>query len=120
MDTHIEKADWATFCDDFAKVHHGYEARLEIVGRAFGDQLEAAWLPLAGLSYDSHHNQFFVTVGGMNSEYPVHLTHAVDSPTKLHVKPAGQGDISSILIVSSDKTELLIHLRCQPKLTMAG
>lgn len=120
MDSHIEKAEWLSFCDNFAKTHHGYEARLEIIGRAFGDQEEAAWLPLAGLSYDPHHNQIFVTVGGVSSHYPVHLTHAVDSPTKLHVRQSDKGDLSSILIVSSDKTELLIHLRRQPQVTAGG
>ena len=120
MDGHIEKTQWLTFCDKFAKTHHGYEARLEIIGRAFGDQEEAAWLPLTGLSYDPHHNQFFVTVGGVSSHYPVHLTHTVDSPTKLHVKQADNGDLASILIISSDKTELLIHMRRQPQVVAAG
>jgi hypothetical protein len=119
MDGHIEKAEWGSFCNNVVKTYYGYEARLEIIGRAFGDQLEAAWLPFSGLSYDPHHNQFFITVGGISSNYPVHLTHTVDSPTKLHAKQAGNGDLSSILIVSGDKTELLIHLRRQPQLMTA-
>lgn len=120
MDDHIEKAQWPAFCDNFVRTHHGYEARLEIIGRTFGDQEEAAWLPLTGLSYDPHHNQIFVTVGGISSHYPVHLTHSIDSPTQLHVRRADNGELSSILIVSSDKTELLIHLRRQPQVMAAG
>lgn len=109
----IEKDEWLAFCDNFAKTHHGYEARLEIIGRAFGDLQETAWLPLSGLSYDPHHNDMFITVGGLSGHYPVHLTHTIDSPTKLHVRQSDKGDLLSILIVSSDKTELLIHMRRQ-------
>jgi hypothetical protein len=29
MTEHIAQAHWETFFDDFAKKHHGYEARLE-------------------------------------------------------------------------------------------
>lgn len=115
----IEKDKWQEFCDDLSKTYHGYEARLEIIGRTFGDQEEAAWLPFSGLSYDPHHNHFFVTLGGISSHYPVHLSHTIDSPTVLHTREGEHGGITSVLIVNSDKTELLIHLRQQPRLASA-
>jgi uncharacterized protein DUF5335 len=117
MEGHIEKAQWLHFFTDLAKTHHGYEARLEIIGRAFGDQEEAAWLPFAGMSYDPHHNQIFVTVGGISSRYPVHLTHAISDPQLLHVRRSPQGKVSSLLVVALDKSETLIHLRRQPQLS---
>ena len=119
MNSRIEKEQWLAFCDNLSKTLHGYEARLEIIGRAFGDQEESAWLPFTGLSYDPHHGQIFVTLGGMSSQYPVHLTHAVDSPTVLHARKNEAGELTSILIVNSDKSELLIHLRRQPRLASA-
>src|SRR5690349_19839211 len=75
MTEHIEQAHWEAFLDDMAKKYHGFEARIEIIGRDFGDQEMAAWLPFSGMSYDPHHRQIFVTVGGISSHYPVHLTH---------------------------------------------
>jgi hypothetical protein len=117
MDGHIEKAQWSTFFTDFAKTHHGYEARLEIIGRAFGDQEEAAWLPFSGISYDPHHNQIFITVGGISSHYPVHLTHTVEQPRLVHVRQTPEGQVSSLLIAAGDKTEVLVHLRPQRQLT---
>jgi hypothetical protein len=117
MEGHIEKAQWLNFFTDFAKTHHGYEARLEIIGRAYGDQEEAAWLPFSGVSYDPHHNQIFVTVGGISSRYPVHLTHMISDPTLVHIHHTPQGEVSSLLVVATDKSETLIHLRRQPQLT---
>jgi hypothetical protein len=80
MTEHIEQAHWEAFLNDFSKTHHGFEARMEIMGRDFGDQEVAAWLPFTGISYDPHHRQIFITVGGISSHYPVHLTHTIGLP----------------------------------------
>ena len=117
MTEHIEQAHWEAFLDDLAKKHHGFAARIEIIGRDFGDQEMAAWLPFSGISYDPHHHQIFVMVGGISSHYPVHLTHTIDSPRTVAVRSTPDGEISSILIVSGDKTETLVSLRRQPQLT---
>jgi hypothetical protein len=115
MTEHIAQAHWETFFDDFAKKHHGYEARLEVMGRDFGAQEVATWLPFSGISYDPHHHQIFITVGGISSHYPVHLTHTIDAPRSVEVRDTPDGEIS-ILVVSEDKTELLVTLRRQPQL----
>ncbi len=117
MTEHIEQAHWEAFLDDFAKTHHGFDARIEIISRALGDQEMAAWLPFSGISYDPHHQQIFVTVGGISSHYPVHLTHMIDSPRTVAVQYTPAGESSSLLIVSGDKTETLVTLRRQPQLT---
>jgi hypothetical protein len=115
MTEHIAQAHWETFFDDFAKKHHGYEARLEVMGRDFGYQEVATWLPFSGLSYDPHHHQIFITVGGISSHYPVHLTHTIDAPCSVAVRDTPDGE-ASILVVSEDKTEFLVTLRRQPQL----
>ena len=117
MAEHIEQAQWETFFDAFAKKHHVYEARLEVIGRDFGDQEIATWLPFSGISYDPHHRQIFITVGGISSHYPVHLTHTIDSPRTVAVHYSPTGEPSSILVVSGDKLETLVTLRRQPQLT---
>ena len=72
--------------NDVAKKHHGFDARLESIGRDFGDQDMAAWLPFSGISSDPHHHQIFVTVGGISSHDPIHLTHTIDSPRTVAVR----------------------------------
>jgi hypothetical protein len=117
MTEHIEQAQWEAFFDDLAKKHHGFAARIEIIGRDFGDQEMATWLPFSGLSYDPHHRQIFVTVGGISSHYPVHLTHTIDAPHTVAVRSTPDGEVSSILIPSVDKMATLVSLRRQPQLT---
>ncbi len=117
MQEHIEPAHWAAFFDDLAKKYHGFEAHIEVIGRDFGDQEAAAWLPFSGMSYDRHHNQVFVTVGGISRRYPVHLTHTIDQPHTVAVHHAPEDEVNSILVVSGDKTETLVRLRRQPQLT---
>jgi hypothetical protein len=112
----IDKAHWADFFTDLSKTHHGYEARLEILGRAFGDQEEAAWLPFTGMSYDPHHQQIFITVGGISNRYPVHLTHTIARPITLQVHRTPEGEVHALHLVADDQTETLVHLRRQPQL----
>ena len=112
----IEQAHWEAFLNDFSKTHHGFEARMEILGRDFGDQEVAAWLPFTGISYDPHHHQIFMTVGGSSSHYPVHLTHTIASPRTVAVRYTPAGEVSALLMTSEDKTETLVTLRRQPQL----
>jgi hypothetical protein len=116
MTEHIEQARWEAFLNDFSKKHHGFEARMEIMGRDFGDQEAAAWLPFTGISYDPHHDQLFMTVGGISSHYPVHLTHTIASPRTVAVRYTPAGEVSSLLMTSEDNTETLVTLRRQPQL----
>jgi hypothetical protein len=116
MTEHIEQAQWEAFLNDFSKKHHGFEARMEIIGRDFGDQEAVAWLPCTGISYDPHHHQIFMTVGGISSHYPVHLTHTIASPHTVAVHYTLAGEVGSLLITSGDKTETLVTLRRQPQL----
>jgi hypothetical protein len=113
MTEHIEQAHWEAFLNDFSKTHHGFEARMEILGRDFGDQEVAAWLPFTGISYDPHHHQIFVTVGGISSHYPVHLTHTINSPHTVAIRSTPAGESSALLITSGDKSETLVTLRRQ-------
>ncbi len=117
MPENIDPARWEAFCDMFSKQHHGYEARIEMMGSSFGDQEMAAWLPFSGLSYDPHHAQLFITVGGISSHYPVHLTHRIDRPQTLAVHNTPEGQVSALHVVSEDKTETLVHLMPQKQLT---
>jgi Family of unknown function (DUF5335) len=116
MTEHIAQAQWEAFLNAFSKQHHGFAARMEIMGRDFGDQEAAAWLPFTGISYDPHHHQIFITVGGISSHYPVHLTHMIASPHTVAVRYTPAGEVSSLLITSGDKTETLVTLRRQPQL----
>ena len=111
MNGQIPKDQWSDYFSDFAKTHDDSEAKIDIVGRSYGDQEEADWLPLAGISYDHHHNQLFITVGGMSGRYPAHLTHTIDGPRLITVRNTPEGDVSTFIIVAPDKSETRVRLR---------
>lgn len=120
MEERVTKEQWLSFLTDFEKTHHGYEAYIEIIGRELGDQEESAWLPLSGISYDPHGDQIVITVGGISSRYPVHLTHMINKPTQLTLRQAGAKGESVIMVMAADATETLVHMRPQPQLPAAG
>jgi uncharacterized protein DUF5335 len=116
MTEHSAQAHWEAFLNDFSKTHHGCEARMEIIGRDVGAQDVAAWLPCTGISSDPRHHQIFVTVGGISSHYPIHLTHPIDSPRTVAVRSTPAGEVSALRMTSGEKTETLVTLRRQPQL----
>ncbi|GIX49421.1 MAG: hypothetical protein KatS3mg131_3632 [Candidatus Tectimicrobiota bacterium] len=116
MQERLERAVWQAYFDDFSKTHAGYMARIEILGRDYGDQEEAAWIPFSGISYDPHHDQLLITVGGMSSRYPVHLTHTIVRPVEIEVHPVPGEDLTSIRVAAADGTETLVTLRPEPQL----
>lgn len=117
MEGQIAKNQWATFLNDFDKMHRGNEVRIVIMEREFGDQEEAAWLPLNGISYDPHRDQIIVTVGGISGRYPAHLTHIISQSSRLTVVEPSGGVQSSILIETPDDTKTLVQFRRPPQLT---
>lgn len=117
MEEQIAKEQWAAFLKHVDHTHRGDEARIEIMGREFGDLEETAWLPLSGISYDTHADQIIVTVGGITSRYPAHLTHRIARPIQLTLRQPAEGTSSSIQIVTPDATATLVHFRRPLQLT---
>jgi hypothetical protein len=116
MTEHIAHAHWEAFLNDVSRTYHGFEARMESIGRDCGDQEVAAWLPFTGISSDPRHHQSFMTVDGISSHYPVHLTHTIDSPRSVAVRSTLAGAVSALRMTSGEKTEPLVTLRRQPQL----
>lgn len=44
MEGYLNEDQWEGFCDDLAKTHEGYEACLEVIGRAFGHADTPWWV----------------------------------------------------------------------------
>jgi hypothetical protein len=49
----LEKARWRAFFDVFSNLLIGKQAEVEVASLDLGDQVEAEWLPLHGIAYDS-------------------------------------------------------------------
>jgi hypothetical protein len=48
----VDKSHWKTFFDTLTKTLVGKRAEVEVASLDLGDQIEAEWTPLIGISYD--------------------------------------------------------------------
>ena len=106
----VAREKWQSFFDAFTRVLDGRQVEIEVVGLAFGDQIEAEWLPLNGLTYDPKADTFYVYVEGVERD----LDHAISHPREILVR-TGPGGIEEIVAVDPDQNQHIIHLR-QPLL----
>ncbi len=56
----IERENWQVYLDELSKAIQGNYVEIEIAGVGLGDQVEEAWVPLIGLSYDPKEDIMFV------------------------------------------------------------
>ena len=60
----VEKTDWEAYLDTVAKHLGARVVEVEVAGLDLGDQIEADWVPLLGLSYDPREDVVSVAVEG--------------------------------------------------------
>jgi hypothetical protein len=46
----LDKSQWRTFFDRLSKTLEGKQAEIEVASLSLGDQVEAEWLPLRGIT----------------------------------------------------------------------
>lgn len=103
----VPRGRWIKFFDDFSKEHQGWIATVEVIGPEIGDQEEAAGLPLVGISADlkDAENRIEVTVGGRPD---AHITHTINNPQTVELKPAAEAGDEAIEVKSDDGTITLV------------
>jgi hypothetical protein len=47
----LDKSQWRTFFDRLSKTLEGKQAEIEVASLSLGDQVEAEWLPLHGITW---------------------------------------------------------------------
>lgn len=98
----LEKSKWRTFFDGISKLLEGKRAEIEVASLALGDQIEAEWLPLLGLTYDPKDDLFEVALDGVD--------HLILKPREIHLDD-DVGGLMSIEIVDADGAKQIIKLR---------
>ena len=106
----VPRERWVKFFDDFSKQHQGWIATVELIGPDIGDQEEAAGLPLVGISADlkDGENRIEVTLGGRPD---AHLTHTINNPRTVELKPAEEEGHEAVEVRSADGTITLVSFR---------
>jgi hypothetical protein len=98
----VDKSRWQAAADLLSRAIHGQPARLEVAGLLFGDQVEADWAPLHGVSYDPKDDIFEIQLEGVD--------HLVYHPRTFAIRE--RGELADSLAVIDDKgTEHIVQLR---------
>jgi len=98
----LDKGTWQTYFDRVSKLVVGKQAEIEVASLNIGDQIEAEWLPLLGVSYDPKNDLVEVLVEG--------LDHLIHNPREVYVDQGPTG-MTSMLVVDDADVRQIIRLR---------
>jgi hypothetical protein len=74
----LEKAEWRPFLDRVSKLLEAKEAEIEVTSLSLGEQMQARWLPLIGITYDPADDLVEVALEG--------LDHMIRRPRDIYVE----------------------------------
>jgi hypothetical protein len=98
----VDKKEWRAFLDGVSKALQGARAEIEVLSLALGDQLEAEWLPLLGMTYEPREDVVEVALEGVD--------HMIWKPREIYVDE-GVGGIMSVEIVDPEGVRQIVKLR---------
>ena len=98
----LDKKAWRTYFDYLSRFFEGKQAEIEVASLSLGDQIEAEWLPLLGITYDPKDDVVEVALDGVD--------HLIAKPRKIEIEDGG-GELISIEIVDAEGTKQIVKLR---------
>jgi hypothetical protein len=107
----LEKAEWRPFLDRVSKLLEATEAEIEITSLDLGEQVQAEWLPLIGITYDPGDDLVEVALEG--------LDHMIRRPRDIYVE-SGVGTLASIEVVDAEGVKQIVKFRDQLLLPPQG
>ncbi len=100
--TKIEKAQWRATLDQFSKLLGPKQAEIEVAGLSLGDQIEAEWVPLVGISYDPKDDVVEIALDG--------LDHLIEHPREIWIDDRGSV-WSSLEVVDAEGVRHIVTLK---------
>ena len=101
--TEIDPNGWARFLDGVTNSLIGKQAEIEVVSLDLGDQIEAEWTPLIGITYDRKDDLIEIALD--------ELDHMVRSPRQLFVDYGIGGIVAAIEIVDGDGNRQIVKFK---------
>ncbi len=98
----VNKQQWAPYLASLSRSLAGKQAFVEVSGLALGDQVEARWIPLLGVTYDRKDDIVVLDLGDLN--------HVIQHPAQIEANDEG-GQVGSMEIVDQEGTKHIMRLR---------
>jgi hypothetical protein len=98
----LEKSIWRPYFDAMSRVLSGKRAEIEVAALDLGNQIEAKWLPLLGITYDPKDDLIEVALEGVD--------HLIRQPLEVWVEAEGL-DLSSIEVIDANGVRQIVMLR---------
>jgi hypothetical protein len=98
----LEKSQWRAYFDQMSKALVGKRAEIEVASLKLGDQIEAEWLPLLGISYDPKDDIIEIALQGVD--------HLIPKPREVYVEENGL-ELSSLEVIDAEGTHQIIVLK---------
>ena len=98
----VDRSNWQAAADLLSRAIRGQLARLEVAGVALGDQVEAEWAPLLGVTYDPKDDLFEIQLEGVD--------HLARHPRTFAIRERG-GLADSLAVIDEAGTEHIVQLR---------
>jgi len=102
MTQKIDKPHWRPFLEWISKGLDGKRAEIEIASLDLGDQVQAEWVPLIGLTYDPKSDAVEVALDG--------LDHMIRRPRELYYAELN-GGLSSLEVVDAEGVRQIVKLK---------
>ena len=103
----LDKVSWEDYLNHVSKALGACLTEIEVAGLDIGDQIEAEWIILSGISYDPKDD---IVAVDMVSKDDKNVEHLIHKPVELVVQESADG-INSITIVDADDHKQIIHLK---------
>lgn len=97
----LPKSEWNAYFDHLSKHLIGERAEVEIAGLASGDHIEARWVPLIGITYESKGDVLEIALEG--------LDHLIHQPRNIVVTDNPEG-LESMEVVDSEGCKQVVKL----------
>jgi hypothetical protein len=103
MAAQIDRTEWAPFLDAVTNTLIGKQAEIEVVSLNLGDQIEAEWAPLIGITYDRKNDLIEIALEEMD--------HLIRSPRELFIDYAVGEVVAAIEIVDNDGNRQIVRFK---------
>ena len=98
----LDKGEWKPFFDRITKHLEDAEAEIEVMSLALGDQIEAEWLPLFGITYEPRADMLEIALEN--------LDHMIAKPREIYAEE--QGDtLVNIEVVDDGGVRQIVRFR---------